>query len=125
MIHPEILKREEGNYNKIYLYIDVERNRCHAYNLSAYLITKLLGTEEFELKKENDMETVIYTLHLPLQLVVDQFDGNHTQVGEQFIKVTIDDLPRCIQWKLEFETLEVQRQENSVDAEKPFLFLFR
>lgn len=124
MTHQKILEREERNYNKIYLYIEAENDQCRAYDFSAYLITNLFEAQKLELREEADLETIIYTLQLPLQLVVEQFDDNYTQVGEQFIKITIDNLSRCIQWKLEFEELKMV-QQSSIKIKKPYLGFFR
>ena len=124
MTQQKILEIVEINYNKIYIYIDAENDQSRDYDFSAYLITNLFEAQKLELREEADLETIIYTLQLPLQLVVEQFDDNYTQVGEQFIKITIDNLSRCIQWKLEFEELKMV-QQSSIKIKKPYLGFFR
>lgn len=125
MIRQEILEREKGNYNKVYLYIDTENDLCYAYDFSAYLVTKLFETQKLETKEEVWMETVVYTLQLPLQFVADQFDAPHTLIDAQFIKFIIDRLPHCIQWKFEFEELKMQREQSNVRNKRSFLDFFR
>lgn len=125
MLQKEILEREKKNYNKIYLYIDAESNLCYAYDFSACIVTKLFDVQNTGIKEVSGIETPVYTLQLPLQFVVEQFDNFNTLVDDQFIKVIIKQLSRCIQWRVEFEELKMQQRQRGRAIKERFLGFFR
>lgn len=123
MIQKEILDREEKNYNKIYLYVDAENELCHAYNFSAYQIRRLFEAQMLEMKELHQKGIVHFIVKFPLQFM-SEFDDDFVRVSDQFIEVTMDNLPRCFKWKMEFEALAQQRQ-SSIKAKKKIWGFFR
>lgn len=101
----QILALEKRNTHKIYLYIDLENNLFIAYDFSAYLLTKLFDTLELKILKlkVSDKEVVIYVTGIPDRLVVNTFTGHNTTIGEQYIKVVLDDITNCTRWRAEFD----------------------
>ena len=106
----EVLENEKKNFNKIYLYIDTENSLCYAYEFSAYLLTKLL--DSLELKKKTESGTIVFSVGLSVQSVVNQFSGENTAVGDEFVRITVDEPRNCIQWKAEFNELKTNRQKT-------------
>ncbi|UVQ47470.1 hypothetical protein NXY11_04280 [Parabacteroides faecis] len=47
-------------------------------------------------------ERVIYTTRISDQLVANTFTGHNTTIGEQYIKVVLDDIITCTRWRVEF-----------------------
>lgn len=109
----KMLERENKNYNKIYLYMNSEKDLCNAYELSAYMLTRLFNTLELDEEVNRELVTILYVVRLSLQFVIDQFSGDNVTVGDNFIKVVIDDPSRCIQWKAEFAELKKQQQMDN------------
>lgn len=101
MVMKNILAKEKHNLSNIYLYINEENNLCYSYDFSAYMLIKLLNTE---LKKGKMKNTFFY--NLSIQEVIERFSGLETKVGDDRITVTMDNLPRCFQWKSEFSALK-------------------
>lgn len=106
----EVLEKERKNFNKIYLYIDTENNLCYAYEFSAYLLTRLL--ESLELKEKAESGTIIFFTQLPILSVVKCFSGPNTSVGDDFVRIDIDELQNCIQWKAEFDELKTNQHKS-------------
>lgn len=105
-----IIEREHNNFNKIYLYLNSELGQCYAYEFSAYLLARLFPMLEFkEIRDEGCSRTV--SACVPLQFVVNQFSDSNVTVGDEFIRVIIDDLKLCSQWKADFN--EMRRLEVS------------
>lgn len=100
----QILTLENKNTHKIYLYIDLENDLFIAYDFSAYLLTKLFDTLELKILKlkVSDKEVAIYVTGIPDRLVVNTFTGHNTTIGEQYIKVILDDIVTCTRWRVEF-----------------------
>lgn len=105
-----VLQKEKKNFNKIYLYIDTENNLCYAYEFSAYLLTRLLGS--LELKERTESGTIVFSTQLPIQSVVNCFSGPNTSVGDDFIRIDIDEPRNCIQWKAEFNELKTNQHKS-------------
>lgn len=109
----KMFERENKNCNRIYLYMDSERDLCNAYELSAYILTRLFDTLELDEEVKRELVTILYVVQLPPQFVMDHFSSDSITVGDKFIKVVIDDPNRCIQWKAEFSELKKQQQMDN------------
>lgn len=107
----KMLEQEKDNFNKIYLYIDAETSLCYAYEFSAYLLTRLL--DSLELKEGIESEMLVFSAQLPIQSVVKQFSGENTAIGDDFVRIIVDEPRNCIQWKAEFNELKINRQKKS------------
>lgn len=105
----EVLENEKKNFNKIYLYIDTENSLCYAYEFSAYMLTRLL--DSLELKEKVEYGRNVFSVGLSVQSVVNQFSGENTVVGDEFVRITVVELHNCIQWKAEFNELKTNRQK--------------
>lgn len=116
-----MFKKENNNYNKIYLYLDTEKKLYSAYEFSAYMLTRMFDTQKLSEEVRQDMNTILYVVRLTPPFVVEQFSGNNITVGDRFIKVVLDDPSRCIQWKAEFSELKKQRQMDHCVSGKNLL----
>lgn len=106
----EVLEKEKKNFNKIYLYIDTENNLCYAYEFSAYMLTRLL--DSLELKEKTESGTIVFSTQLPIQSVVKCFSGPNTSVGDDFVRIDVDEPQNCIQWKSEFKELKTNQHKS-------------
>lgn len=106
-----IIERENKNYNKIYLYLNSELKEYVAYEFSAYLLVQMF--QMLELKEAADEEGgVIVSVCVSLPFVIEQFSGLNVMVSDKFVRVTIDELKLCLQWKADF--LELKKKEIPV-----------
>lgn len=117
----KMFERENENYNKIYLYMNSEKDLCNAYELSAYMLTRLFDTLELDEEVKRELVTILYVVRLSPQFVIDQFPGDNVTVGDEFIKVVIDDPSRCSRWKAEFAELKKQQQMDNCKLGKAIL----
>ena len=110
-----MFERENKNYNKIYLYLDSEKEVYNAYEFSAYILKRLFDTLELNEEVKQELGTILYVVQFSPEFVVDRFFSDNVTVGNKYIKVVIDDPSRCIQWKADFKELKIKQQmENAV-----------
>lgn len=119
-----IYKKESENNNNIYMYVEKE-DICCAYGFSAYLLTRLFGALKLKEEKKSELGTIVFVTQLSIQFVVDNLSGPNTSVGDDFIRVIIDNPSRCIQWRAEFEELKIQQQKANNRLGECILDFFR
>lgn len=107
----KMLERENKNYNKIYLYADMERDLYNAYEFSAYLLTRKFDMLELQGEFKPETGTVLYIIRLTPEFVMEQFFSSDTTVSDSYIKVILDEQKHCIQWKADFKEFKKQRQK--------------
>lgn len=117
----KMFERENKNYNKIYLYLDSEKDLYNAYEFSAYMLQRLFDTLELDEEVKRELVTILYVVQLSPQFVIEQFPDDNVTVGDRFIKIVIDDPSRCIQWKAEFAELKKQQQMDNCRLGKAIL----
>lgn len=116
---------EKSNRNMIYLYIDVENETCVAYEFSAFLLTRVFNTLKLEEEKIPVVGAIFFKTKLPLKSITDHFKGNNITVGDEYIRIVLDDEPRCPAWRNIFDELKIQQQKDNNVLGEAILGFFR
>jgi hypothetical protein len=119
----KIKKIEKSNRNMIYLYMD--EDYCIAYEFSAYQLTQLISNLKLEEKRAPEAGAIFYFVSLPAKFVVDHFSGHNVMVQDDYIKIVLDDEPRCPAWRNNFDELKMQQQINNNQLGDAILGFFR
>lgn len=99
----KILEKESKNSHNIYMYVDMENDRCIAYEFSAYLLTRLFKALKLAEGVIPGTGIYFYVTRLPLRFIVDHFDGHNTSIGEEYIKVVLNNKKNCSKRRTEFD----------------------
>lgn len=119
-----MIEKENTNRNRIFLYM-ADDGFCLTYEFSAYLLTRLFDTLKLEEEKFPQAGAILYVARVSAGLVVEQFSGTETTVGNNYIKVILDNEPRCAQWRKEFDELKIQQQIDNNKLGEAILGFFR
>ena len=103
----KMIEREKRNTHKLYLYADLEKDIYYAYEFSAYLLARLFDSLELEEDVHSEVPAILYVVRIPPEFIVRQFSDSNTTVGDNFVKVVLDDPERCAGWKEEFENMKI------------------
>lgn len=101
----EIIEKESKNYNKIYLYLNSELKQYSAYEFSAYLLVRMFHMLELKGITDEEGDRVV-SVSVPVSFVIEQFSGLNVMVSDKFVRVSIDELKLCLQWKADFNELK-------------------
>lgn len=110
----ERIEIEKTNHNRIYLYMDEEKDCYKAYEFSAYLIVKLLNSLKLEEEVSLEVRDFLYTVKIDSRVANERFSGFGIEESEGCIQVPLHDVIYTAKWREAFDSLkEKQREEHS------------